>query len=283
MSLRRLTRAFQEARSTVGRWVRAPGASGSVSGRPRPVSADPGLRQKVKDLCEAPRHQRYGHRRIRALLRRRFGLAVSRKTVLRIMDELGLKQERIWHKPRRPKRVEKMAPRQPNQAWQIDMTSFQLSDLTPLYLVTVVDCFTRQIVGWTLDRRCRASEWVSALRTALAERGLTTKAVCQGLTVRSDNGAQPCSKRFVEFLGCVGVQGQYTGYNAPDDNAFVERVIRTLKEEELWPNEYDTFSEAWEAIAAYVRFYNHERIHSALDYRTPDEVAALATFTPKAA
>ena len=64
-------------------------------------------------------------------------------------------------------------------------------------------------------------------------------------------------------------------YNAPDDNAYIERVIRTVKEEEIWPNVYDTTSEANSAIEAYVNYYNAERIHSALDYRTPNEVASV--------
>ena len=199
---------------------------------------------------------------------------MNRKTVWRIMREEGLCQQRLRYKQQRPKRVEKMRPTRPNEAWQIDMTSFQLSDLTPLYLVLLTDCHTREIVGWTLDRRCRASEWVSALRRGLERKGLITKEACARLTVRSDNGAQPCSKKFVEYLGTCGVRGQYTGYNAPDDNAYVERLIRTVKEEEIWLNEYDSFSEAHAAADSYVRFYNEERIHSALGYRTPKEFAA---------
>lgn len=170
--------------------------------------------------------------------------------------------------------MEKMRPKVPNRAWQIDMTSFQLSNLSHVFLVLVIDCCTRKIVGWSLHRRCRASEWVSAVRMALEAAGLTSKEVCRLLTLRSDNGSQPCSKRFVEYLGSVGVRGQYTGYNAPDDNAYVERVIRTIKEEEIWPNLYDTMSEAREAVEEYIRFYNLDRIHSSLDYGTPDEVAA---------
>ena len=156
------------------------------------------------------------------------------------------------------------------------MTSFALSDLTTLFLVTVVDCCTRELVGWTLDRRCRAGEWTAAVRMALESRGLMDKARCRelGLVLRSDNGSQPCSKKFVEFLGVRGVKGQYTGYDAPDDNAYVERVIRTVKEEEIWPNQWDTLSEAREAIEGYVKYYNEQRIHSALDYQTPREVAA---------
>jgi putative transposase len=241
------------------------------STRRRPVSDNADLREKIRALCEEDHQQGYGHRRIRALLRRRFGLALSRETVATIMREEGLAQPKLRFKGLRPKRVEKMRPDRPNQGWQIDMTSFVLSNLTPLFLMVVIDAFTRKIVGWTLDRRCRASEWISALRLALDGQGIQTIESASLLTLRSDNGAQPCSKKFVEFLGSRGVRGQYTGYDAPDDNAFVERVIRTIKEEEIWPNYYDSWSEAHEAIEHYVRWYNEQRIHSALDYRTPCE------------
>ena len=87
---------------------------------------------------------------------------------------------------------------------------------------------------------------------ALEARGLMSREDYQGLTLRCDNGAQPCSKAFVEYLGSVGVKGQYTGYSEPDDNAYLERVIRTVKEEEVWLNVYERLSEAREAIERYV-------------------------------
>ena len=213
-----------------------------------------------------------GYRMIRAHLLRRYAIRVSRKTVNRVMRELGLTQPRVRHRPLRPKRVERMRPHRPDQAWQIDMTSFQRSDLRPVYLVTIVDCFTRQLVGWNATDRCKATDWTSAIRMALESRGLTTKEACSGLVLRSDNGAQPSAKHFVDFLGKHGIRGQYTGYNAPDDNAYVERVIRTIKEEEIWCNEYDSLREARDGIDEYVRYYNRDRLHSSLDYRTPDEV-----------
>ena len=85
----------------------------------------------------------------------------------------------------------------------------------------------------------------------------------------------------MEFLGSRGVKGQYTGYDAPDDNAYIERVFRTIKEEEIWPNLWDTLGEARAAIEAYVTYYNEKRIHSSIDYQTPNERAA--TFTTRAA
>jgi putative transposase len=277
LSIRRAALALCEPVSTVGRWVKPPSPAGAKRRRNRPVADDPSVRQAIRDLCNDDRHRRHGHRMIRAALVRRIGRPVARKTVARIMREEALGGRRIRRRPGRPKRVARMRPSEQNRAWQIDMTSFQLADLSPVFLVVIIDCHTRQIVGWTLHRRCRASEWTSALRMALESRGLTTKTLCRGLTLRSDNGAQPCSKRFVEYLGRMGVRGEYTGYNAPDDNAHVERVIRTIKEEEVWLNAYETLFEAREAIEAYVRYYNAERLHSALDYRTPDEFAARSS------
>lgn len=275
VSIRRLSRALQEPTSTVGGWMKPKTvAVHEGSGRHCPVSGNADLRKAVRQLCDEPRHRTFGYRRIWALLRRCKGIFVNKKTVWKIMHEEGLTRPRICRRSYRPKRVEKMHPARPNKGWQIDMTSFQLSDLTPLYLVMVTDCCTRQIVGWTLDRRCRTSEWISALRTGLESRELTTKAACKSLVLRRDNGSQPCSKAFVEYLGRTGVKGQYTGYNAPDDNAYIERVMRTVKEEEIWPNVYDTITEAREAIEKYVNYYNEERIHSALSYKTPNEVAA---------
>jgi putative transposase len=275
LSVRCLARAFSEPPSTVERWLKRKEPTVSKIRRRRPVSDEPALRQRVQDLADQPRHRTFGYRRIAAMLRKE-GVSINAKTVRRILRDLGLSRPKVSYKPRRPKRVEKMRPQRPNQGWQIDMTSLVLSDLTPLFLVTVVDCCTRELVGWTLDRRCRAGEWTAAVRMALESRGLMERAACQelGLVLRSDNGSQPCSKRFVAFLEAHGIRGQYTGYNAPDDNAYVERVIRTIKEEEIWPNLWDTLTEAREAIDAYMTYYNEQRIHSALNYRTPSEVAA---------
>jgi putative transposase len=128
----------------------------------------------VRELCDMPRHRTYGYRRIWALLRRK-GHKINREIVRRMRRQMGLSRPKIWHKPKRPKRVEKMHPVAPNRGWQIDMTSFPLSDLTSLCLMMVTDCCSRKIVGWTLDRRCRVDEWISALRMGLDSEGLTTK------------------------------------------------------------------------------------------------------------
>lgn len=272
LSVRGLAAAFQLPVSSVGRWL-GPVARKMESPRRRPVATDAALREAIEALCRHDRYRRYGYRRIQALLKRHHHLTVNHKTVYRIMAELKLAQPRVWKRPYRPKRVERMRPQRPYQNWQIDMTSFPLADLRRLYLTVVIDCFSRQIVGWTLDSRCRASEWMAAVRQGLEAHSLDGES-CRSLVLRSDNGAQPCSKKFVAFLASRSVKGEYTGYDAPDDNAFVERVIRTIKEEEVWLNSYESLAEAHQAIESYVNFYNHERIHQSLEYKTPNEVAA---------
>ena len=109
---------------------------------------------------------------------------------------------------------------------------------------------------------------------ALEQRGLAGRPSNGSVVLRSDNGAIPCSRQSLAYLARYGVQGQYTGYDTPDDNGYVERVIRTLKEGEIWPNAYESRGEAHGAIEAYVNYYNQQRIHSALGYLTPDEFAA---------
>ena len=125
-----MARAFGEPASTLGGWVNAPLTDPDEAPKRRcPVSGDQELRDRVRALCEEERNLSYGHRRIGALLLRRFGRRVNRQTVLRIMREQGLTRPKVWHRPARPKRVEKMHPAEPNQGWPIDMTSFTLSNL----------------------------------------------------------------------------------------------------------------------------------------------------------
>jgi putative transposase len=271
LTIRRLSRAFIEPASTVGRWI-APESEVIIRKRECPISGDMELRNKVRNLCTQDRHLTFGHRRIWALLKRQYGIHVNIKTVHRIMKEEGLSRPKIFKRPYRPHYIPKMKPSSVNQCWQIDMTSFQLSSMTTLFLIVVIDCYSRQIVGWNLSRRCSASEWVSALRMGFENNNLWGRKD-HSLVLRSDNGSQPCSRKFTEFISRCGIKGQYTGYDAPDQNAFVERVIRTIKEEAVWPYIYDIFTDAHQAMDDYMNYYNNERPHSALGYMSPNEFA----------
>lgn len=145
ISVSRLSEAFAEPRSTVGRWV-GPKRKSAPRKRHCPVSGDSAIIAGVRELCFMDRHRTYGYRRIHALLRRQ-DVHINGKTVLKIMRDETLVQPKVWWRPKRPHRVEKMVPVGPNQGWQIDMTSFQLAGMTTLFLVVVIDCYSRKIMG----------------------------------------------------------------------------------------------------------------------------------------
>jgi transposase InsO family protein len=141
------------------------------------------------------------------------------------------------------------------------------------YLVSVIDCCTREIVGWDLSLRCRSEEALAVLNRAVLEilpfgsRGM-------GLTLTTDNGTQFTSARYVETLNQLGITHRRTAYNHPEGNSYIERFHRSLKEEEVWLNEYQNFDQAKGSIARWIEEYNHDRPHRGLRGRTPHESRA---------
>jgi putative transposase len=110
------------------------------------------------------------------------------------------------------------------------------------YLVSVIDCCTREIVGWDLSLRCRTEEALAALNRAVLE-VLPFGSRGTGLTLTTDNGTQFTSARYVETLNRLGITHRRTAYNHPEGNSYIERFHRSLKEEEVWLNEYENFAQ----------------------------------------
>jgi putative transposase len=214
---------------------------------------------------EALANQTDGYRMVCAFVRRRLGVAVNRKRVLRVMRERKLIQRR---RPlERRKRPGFFRVERPRQLWQLDMTSIWVAEHGWTYLMAVIDCCTREIVGWQLELCCRAIE-----AQQLIERAAAAYAIEEGeLTLGSDNGSAFTARRFRETLGRLGIKHRRGGYRDPESQAFVESWFGKLKEREVWLNEYDTLDDARRAIGGYVDRYHH-RPHSGLNYRTPDEV-----------
>lgn len=227
------------------------------------------LVEKLKELRLA--HPFWGYRRMTAWLRHREGFQVNRKRVYRLMREKGLVVEQARHRAlRSPQRAKPKATR-PSQSWGIDMTKFLLGSLGWCYLIIVLDWYTREIVGWNLSLRARTSEWKEALERALGEK-FPWGVRGQGLSLISDNGCQPTSLTFMRDTAELGIQQIFCSYDNPRGNAETERVIRTVKEECLWLNEFSCFEQAREAIEKWIREdYNRLYVHSALGYRSPEE------------
>ena len=196
---------------------------------------------------------------------RKLGRAVNRKRVLRVMRERRLIQRRT-HEPRRRRpgffRVER-----PGQLWHLDMTSIWVAEHGWVYLNAIIDCCTREIVGWELSLRCRAVEAIAVIERAVAEQGIRPGM----LTLGTDNGSAFVARATRLVLSGLGVAHRRGGYRDPESQAFIESWFRYLKERCVWRHEFETLDQAREVISAYINHY-HDRPHSRLDYRTPREV-----------
>jgi putative transposase len=214
---------------------------------------------------EAMANQTDGYRMVTAFVRRKLGIAVNRKRVLRVMRERKLIQRR--RSLERRKRPGFFRVERPRQLWQLDMTSVWVAEHGWTYLMAIIDCCTREIVAWQLELRCRADEAI-----ALVEHAAAVYAIEPGeLTLGSDNGSAFTARRFGQKLADLGIRHRRGGYRDPESQAFIDSWFGKLKEREVWLNEYETLDDARGGIGGYVDRYHH-RPHSGLDYRTPLEV-----------
>lgn len=246
--------------------------------KPRSSRADRRYDEQIVMACgEKPA---YGYRRVTWWLRRKEGLHVNRKRVLRVMRERSLLVRSRRLRARRKKEWSRVEATQPNQIWQSDMTKIWAGPVVGwAYLVSVIDCCTREIVGWNLSQRCRTEDALAAVEQAVLER-LPEGSREQHLTLTTDNGTQFTSARFLETLARLGVTHRRTAFHHPEGNSYIERFHRSLKEEEVWTMEYRSLEEARSSIARWIEEYNHDRPHRGVENRTPHEAfSAFAVLT----
>lgn len=240
--------------------------------RPHGSRANRSLDGFIVEACGAK--PAYGYRRVAWWMWRKQGLQVNGKRVLRVMRERGLLVTPRRTRARRKKDWSRIVADAPNQLWQTDMTKVWAgSSVGWAYLVSVIDCCTRDIVGWDLSLRCRTQEAIAAVEHAVLET-MADGSRHYGLVLNTDNGTQFTSTRFLDTLSRLGITHRRTAFNHPEGNGMIERFHRSLKEEEIWLNEYRSLEEARESIGRWIQEYNHDRPHRALKNRTPCEVRA---------
>lgn len=240
--------------------------------RPRGSRADRTLDGVIVEACGAK--PAYGYRRVAWWMWRKQGLQVNGKRVLRVMRERSLLVTPRRTRARRQKEWSRIVADAPNQLWQTDMTKVWAgSTVGWAYLVSVIDCCTRDIVGWDLSLRCRTQEAIAALERAVLET-MANGSRHYALVLNTDNGTQFTSTRFLNTLARLGITHRRTAFNHPEGNGMIERFHRSLKEEEIWLNEYRSLEEARESIGRWIEEYNHDRPHRALKNRTPREARA---------
>ena len=212
----------------------------------------------------------YGARKLVAWLKSQ-GQVVNRKRVRRLMQLMGLKA--IYRRPRtiKPGAGNKIYPyllkglqiNRPNQVWAADIT-YILMQKGFLYLVVILDWYSRCILAWRLSNSLESDFCLEALREAL-QRG-------QPEIFNTDQGSQFTSGEFIALLESRGIRVSMDGSGRYSDNLFVERFWRMLKYEEVYLKAYSDAREARIEIGRYIQFYNRERPHQALGYRTPAQV-----------
>lgn len=237
--------------------------------------ADRRYDERIVEVCgEKPV---YGYRRVQWWLEEVGGLKLNCKRVLRVMRERGLLVRSRRLRVTRRKDWSTMNVSEPDQVWQMDMTKVWAGPATGwAYLVSALDCCTREIVGWDLSLRCRTQDALAALERAVRE-VLPCDPSRKGLTLTTDNGTQFTSARFIATLGQLGITHRRTAYNHPEGNGRIERFHRSLKEEEVWLNEYQSLDQARDSISRWIHQYNHQRPHQSLKNRTPAETRRALT------
>jgi putative transposase len=212
----------------------------------------------------------YGLRRMTAWLRGQ-GYTVNRKRVARLMRVMGL--EALYPKPRlsQPAAGQMIYPyllrgvtvERINQVWSADITYIRLQ-AGFVYLVAVMDWFSRYVLSWVISITMDMAFCVEALDQALGQG--------HPEIFNTDQGAQFTSQAFTARLKEGGIRISMDGRGRALDNVFVERLWRTVKYEEVYLRDYQTVWEARQSLARYFLFYNEERLHQALDYRPPAAV-----------
>lgn len=212
----------------------------------------------------------YGIRRMTAWLRS-LGKKVNHKRVARLLHLMGL--ETIYPKPRLsvPDAQHKIYPyllrgvdiSRPDQVWSTDITYVRLR-AGYVYLVAVMDWFSRYVVSWEVSVSMESEFCISALDRALK----TGKPEI----FNSDQGSQFTSIDFIRPLKVLGVRISMDGRGRALDNVFVERLWRTVKYEEVYLKDYPTVPLAVDSLREFFRFYNQQRLHQSLGYKTPESV-----------
>ena len=255
----------------------APPKPGALPVGPASVPGDLALRAAIESVVLA--FPGSGYRRVTHHLHRE-GWTVNHKRVLRVMrhESLLCQLQRRWVKTTDsghglrvyPNLLRHERPTGLNQAWVADITYIRLREQF-VYLATLMDAFSRRVVGWGLS-------WEIDRRLVLAalERALATRQPPGEWIHHSDQGVQYVCGEYTERLLGAGARISMAAKGTPLENAQAERFFRTLKQEEVYLHDYETFTEAEASIGCFIdAVYNEKRLHSALGYRPPNEFEQL--------
>ena len=217
-------------------------------------------------------HPLWGYRRIWAYLKYRQGVLVNKKRVYRLMKEQNLMvTPEIRRKAKRGPIKPKPVAQRPDQFWGIDMTKIRMSTWGWLYLTIVLDWYSKEIIGYSLSLQSKTDDWINALGKAVNYRfpnGIRDS-LKDRLFLISDNGCQPTSQRFMMNCSLLGIKQIFTTWSNPKGNSDTERVMRTIKEDIVWPYDWDNPFEFEVALNKWIDDYNNDFPHQTHNNLTP--------------
>lgn len=216
-------------------------------------------------------HPEFGYRRICAWLNKYNGVHINHKAVLRHMREMGIQAVYPRQNTSNPNPANPIYPyllkglniNHPNHVWSIDITYIPIRS-SWLYLVAIIDWYSRYVIGWMLDDTLDIGFVLETSSNALK---IATPEI-----MNSDQGSHFTSPKYTDIFKAVGTKISMDHQGRAYDNIFIERLWRTIKYENIYPQEYGNPREARIGINKYMDYYNHERLHQSLEYCTPEEV-----------
>ncbi len=215
--------------------------------------------------------QRFGAEKIRVVLAEN-GIRVGKKRIRQIMQELDLISIRENAKSNYQSRQEYLKRNlvnqefrvtRPNEIWASDITYFKIKGYA-VYLCVIIDLFSRKVVGYRVSRKCSTHLVTATFKDAFRVRGNPTD-----LTFHGDRGGQYISDTFYKLLQQGGVKQSFSRSGRPCDNAVAETFFASFKREEAYRRDYSSEADFRKSVDEYVRFYNEQRPHQTLAYKSP--------------
>jgi putative transposase len=259
---------YQVSISQLCRWFGVPRRT--VYYRPRRSSpkVNSALAERIKALIEE--EPSFGYRTVAGLL------GMNKNTVQRIFQLKGwqVRKRAVGFRPR----IEALpsVAKRPDERWSTDLCRVWGGRDGWLSLALVMDCHTRELLGWQLSRTGKATTAGAALEQALIARFGALGRVSTPFLLRSDNGLVFTSNHFRRLTKTYGLQQEFITPHCPQQNGMVERLIRSLKEQCIHRHRFESQQHAMRIIGDWIQFYNNQRPHQALGMKTPAEAYALA-------
>ncbi|WP_423924974.1 IS3 family transposase [Dokdonella sp.] len=200
---------------------------------------------------------------------------MNKNTVQRIFQLKGwqVRKRAVGCRPRIE--AKKSVAERPDQRWSTDLCRVWGGRDGWLVLALVIDCYTRELLGWHLSRSGKATTAAAALEHALIARYGTLGRVKAPFLLRSDNGLVFTSRSYTRLVRSYGLQQEFITPYCPQQNGMVERVIRTIKEQCVHRHRFESQQHASRTLSDWIQFYNTERPHQALAMKTPAQAYAL--------